>query len=598
MRAPQKSGPSPLSLAFAKFRPALVATLVFSVFCNILMFVGPLYMLQIYDRVLSSRSNSTLIALTVIAGAMLATYAILDLIRSRVLVRAGVRFDQALGAPLFRAALTAALQSRSTNSSQALRDMDQVREFWTGSAVLTLCDAPFAPVFVAVCFLLHPYLGLVALGGALILFALALVNELVTRKSLSAAGKSQIDASNYATSTMRNIEVIQALGMQSAIHNRWAAKHQEVLGWQAAASDRAGLIMASTKFVRQFLQVAILGVGAYLSVQREISPGLMIAASIMMGRALAPVEQAVGQWKGLMATRTAWIRLKALFDAVPPQHERTQLPPPKGAISTEGLVVTAPNRQIPILKGITFQVEPGETIALIGPSAAGKSTLARTLVGAWPIAQGAVRLDGSDLRHYDAERLGRFIGYLPQDVELFAGTISENIARLGQVDDAEVIAAAELAGVNQIIQQLPDGYDTQIGEGGAVLSAGQRQRIGLARAVYGTPNLIVLDEPNASLDQAGDEALTEALKRIKSRGTTIVLVTHKPNLLGVADKVMVLAEGTMKMYGPTEQILAQLRGPRAVPGPTGPKPAEPQPASIAANPSERIALASDTRGAR
>jgi PrtD family type I secretion system ABC transporter len=317
----------------------------------------------------------------------------------------------------------------------------------------------------------------------------------------------------------------------------------------------------------------------------------------MMGRALAPVEQAVSQWKSLTSTRSAWQRLKMLFEAIPPQTERTQLPPPQGTISVEGLLVAAPGRQVPILKGLNFQVEAGETIALIGPSAAGKSTLARTLVGAWPVAQGAVRLDGSDLRHYDNERLGRFIGYLPQDVELFAGTVAENIARMGEVDDAEVVAAAELAGVHQIIQTLPDGYDTQIGEGGAVLSAGQRQRIGLARAVYGTPNLIVLDEPNANLDQAGDEALSEALKRIKSRGTTIVLVTHKPNLLGVADRVMLLSEGALKLFGPTDQVLQQLRGPRVVPGPTMPKP-DPAAGQIANGSPDRVALSSEARGAR
>ena len=555
---PGQRGPSPLKEAFSAFWPVIWATAFFSIFCNTLLFVGPLYMLQVYDRVLSSRNVGTLIALTVIAAAMLGLYSLIDVFRSRMLVRAGVKFDERLSAPLYRAMLNSALIQRGGGAAQVLRDMDTVREFWTGQAVLTLCDVPYAPVFVFFCFVIHPYVGLVALGGAVVIFSLALANELMTRSSLTEAGKVAIDASNYATASLHNIEAIHALGMQSAIHDRWEQRHKDVLGWQAQASDRAAAILTTSKFVRQFLQTLILGVGAYLSIQREISPGMMIACSIMMGRALQPVEQAVGQWKQLMGARNSWRRLSILFENLPAEVQRTALPRPKGVITAENVVAPAPGRQIPILKNVNFSLDAGKTLAVIGPSAAGKSTLARALVGVWPVASGAVRLDGSDVRHWDRERLGRYIGYLPQDVELFSGTIAENIARFQEAKDEDIIAAAELAGVHSIIQTLPDGYETQIGDGGAVLSGGQRQRVGLARAIFGDPSIIVLDEPNAHLDTQGEESLIEALKRIKERGTTIVLVTHRPQLLQAADMVMVMTEGNVKMFGPRDQVLAQL----------------------------------------
>ncbi|MEZ5774305.1 MAG: type I secretion system permease/ATPase [Hyphomicrobiaceae bacterium] len=564
-RMAARTGPTPLDLAFRQFAPALVTTLVFSFFCNILQFVGPLFMLQVYDRVLSSHSESTLIALVVIATLMLITYALLDMFRSRVLVRSGVRFDETLGNPLFRASLKSAMMTRGGSAAQSLRDMDTIREFWTGSGVITMCDAPFAPLFVVICFGMHPYLGYVALGGAIVLFALAVANEYATRATLKEAARCSMEANDYATSSLRNAEVVHALGMHSGLFERWAERHRAVLGWQARASDRAGIILSLTKLVRQWLQIAILGTGAWLAIEREISPGLMIAASIMMGRALAPVEQAVSQWKSLMSARQAWSRIEALFQNIPTEQDRTPLPEPKGELRLENVFITAPGQGVPIVKGASFAMPAGETLALIGPSGAGKSTLARAIVGAWPVASGSIRLDGSDLRHWDAERLGRFVGYLPQDVELFSGTITENIARLGEIDPQKVIEAAELAGVHQIIQQLPNGYDTQIGEAGAILSGGQRQRVGLARAVYGMPRLIVLDEPNANLDKAGDEALAEALERIKARGTTIVLVTHKLPLVNVADKAIVLIDGMIRAFDTPDKVLPRYTGtPRVV----------------------------------
>lgn len=557
--------PSPLKTAFGNFRPALITVMIFSVFCNVLLFVGPLYMLQIYDRVLSSRSEGTLIALTVIAVFLLLTYSGLDALRSRILVRAGYKFDEQLNGPLFRTALESALAQRSTAPASTLRDMDTVREFWTGSGVITLCDAPFAPFFVAICFAFHPLQGLVALSGAIILFGFALANEFATRNALKEAGKRSSEASHYASSSMSNVEVIHALGMHRAIHQCWADRHVEALRFQAKASDRAGIIMASTKFVRQTLQIFILGVGAYLAIQGEISPGMMIAASIMMGRALAPVEQSVGQWKAFVAARNSWNRLEQLFAAAAKETEKTPLPAPKGRLAAEALFVGAGRNTKPILRNIAFEIAPGDVLAVIGPSAAGKSTLLRAIVGVWEPLSGVMRLDGSDLRHWDPERLGRHIGYLPQDIELFSGTVAENISRFRKDEDPQLaVKAGMMAGAHPLIQQLQDGYDTPVGEMGTALSGGQRQRIGLARAMYGSPSLLVLDEPNAHLDRHGEQVLLAAIKRCKEQGTTVVFATHTPNLLAAADKILALKDGGVHMFGPTKDVVNELLKPRAV----------------------------------
>lgn len=559
------AGQNPLEVAMKNFRPALYSTLFFSFFVNLLMFVGPLYMLQIYDRVLTSRSIPTLITLTGIALFLLTCYGVLEFIRSRVLVRAGIRFDQALSEPLFKRSLKAAVNTRSNGSAQSLRDMDSVREFWTGQGIITFCDAPWFPVFVAICFLMHFYLGVVALGGAIILFVLALVNELITRRQLEAAGRATIEANGNVGASFRNAEVIQALGMHSAVHDLWKERHKDVLSWQANASDRAGAIVAGSKSVRQALQIAILGVGGYLVIQQQLSAGLMIAASIMMGRALAPVEQAVGQWKSFNAARSAYARLKAMLDAVPGDPDRMLLPRPEGHLKAEAMFAKTIDGSGTILKSVSFDIQPGTLVGVIGPSAAGKSTLARCMVGAWPVAQGALRIDGSEIQHWDPELLGTHIGYLAQDVELFSGTIAQNIARLGAVDETKVLEAAQLAGVHHLVQQLPKGYDTRIGDGGVGLSGGQSQRIGLARALYGNPALIVLDEPNANLDSTGEDALVEAIKKLKAAGKTIIVITHKPQLLTVVDRIIVLHEGAVRLDGPRDEVLTKLMGPKVVP---------------------------------
>lgn len=543
------------SEALRTYRSVLGSTIVFSAVINALMFVGPLYMLQVYDRVLQSRSEMTLVALTVIAAAMLAIYGLLEWIRSRVLVRAGMRFDNALANPLFSRVVTASLAQPGAKSEFALVDVDRLREFLTGAGLIAICDVPWVPVFLAVCFVFHPLLGWVATGGAVIIFILALLNEFTTKKTLNEANMHSQSAQHFANTTLQNVEVIRALGMEQSLRARWDAMHRRMLELQATASDRAGALVSASKFVRMMLQVAILGTGAYLALENEITPGVMIAASIMMGRALAPVDQVVGQWKQFVGARQAYARLKDLFARIPEELDRTQLPRPEGHYSAEQLIVAAPGTRMPIINGVTFSLPAGETLALVGPSGAGKSSLIRALVGVWTPLAGAVRLDGSELSHWDREALGDQIGYLPQTVELFSGTIAENIARFKQATSDEVIAAAKNAGVHELIQALPEGYETQIGTGGRQLSGGQRQRVGLARALFGDPAVIILDEPNANLDMEGEDALLRALKSLRERGRTVIFVSHKIGLLALSDKSLILADGKMRAFGPTKDVL-------------------------------------------
>jgi PrtD family type I secretion system ABC transporter len=553
-----------LRRAFRAVRGALIATISFSFFINLLMFTAPLYMLQVYDRVLASRNETTLLMLTVVAGGMLVVFGLLELVRSRVLVRVGLRLDQYLNDTVFNSVFRRSVIQPSNSSGQALRDLDTVREFMTGAGLIAFCDAPWVPLFIAAVFLFHPWLGYVALAGAIIIFGLAIANEFATRKPLQEASKNNVAANNFVNSSLRNSEVVAAMGMLPGVMRRWSERHSDVLREQARASDRAGVITASAKFVRMFLQVGILGVGAYLAIHREITPGTMIAGSILMGRALAPVEQAVGQWRGFVAARSAYDRLKELLQRTPAEGEAMPLPAPQGALSVERLVVAPPGSRTPVLKGVQFEIAAGEHLGLIGPSGAGKSTLARALIGVWQPASGAVRLDGASIGDWDGEQLGPYLGYLPQDVELFEGTVAENIARMGEVDPDEVVRAAKLAGVHDMILRLPDGYDTELGAGGQRLSGGQRQRVGLARALYGDVRLVLLDEPNANLDTEGEQALTQALAELKREGRTCVMITHRPTLLSAVDKVLVLDKGATQAFGPREQVLSKVTRPSVV----------------------------------
>lgn len=557
---------TPLNAALTAARPAIWIAIVFSLFINVLALVSPLYMLQVYDRVLTSRNESTLLFITLIAVFLLIVYAGLEWCRTQVLVRGGVRFDRVVQEPVFTSVLTARLRGAQNMDGQSIRDGDSVREFLTGPGLIAFCDAPWMPVFFAVSYLLHPAFALLAVIGGIVIFLLALANEYATRSSLSNASRAGMAAQGDASATFRNSEVMRAMGMWRGLMRRWQVRRDELIRWQAEASDRGGGLMAAIKLARAVLQTAILGLGAYLAIKGSISPGSMIAGSILVGRSVAPIEAAVGQWKSFVNARGAWSRLQALFNATREGGERMSLPPPNGAIALESLVVAPPGSKQPTVRNVSLELEPGTALGVIGPSAAGKSSLARALVGVWPTLAGAFRLDGFDIKQWDPELLGRHIGYLPQDIELFSGSVAENIARFNIVDAEMVVRAAQLAGVHEMVQQLPDGYDTQIGDSGVALSGGQRQRIALARALYGEPALVVLDEPNASLDSQGEAALLKALQRLKANKQTLIFITHKTNLLGLADKILVLNQGMIQLFGDRDEVLVKVfGGPKAVP---------------------------------
>ncbi len=529
----------------------------FSFFINLVALVGPLYMMQVYDRVLVSQSTATLVYLTVVAVFLILTGAFLEYVRSVVLNRMAGGMDLKMADPMFGQMLSTALKSRRSGQAQPLRDMDMLRSFIGGNGIIVFFDAPWTPFFLLVIFLMHWILGLVALVGALILFALALTSEILTRKPLKTAAGHNIMATNFAESSLRNAEVIEAMGMLNGIKRRWQKHHNRALALQSEASDKGASVKAWIKFVRPVLQVAMLGVGAFLVIQQQITPGVMIAASIIMGRALAPVEMAVGNWRNFVLARSAYSRLHA-FMADWKETNKMSLPRPKGALTAERVVGVPPGGKKPVLKGLSFEINAGEALGVIGPSAAGKSTLARLLVGVWRPASGHIRLDGADVATWDHTELGNYIGYLPQDVELFDGTIAENIARFNEPESEAVIEAAQLAGVHEMILRFEEGYDTRIGEGGANLSGGQRQRLGLARAVYKTPALVVLDEPNANLDGPGEQALRKAMMTLKSKGTTLIVVAHRPSIVQVLDKLLVLKDGQVDDFGPIEEVLPKV----------------------------------------
>lgn len=567
-----RSGEKPtiLDKAVEVMKPAVITAMVFSFFINILALVSPLYMLQVYDRVLSSRSVSTLVVLTVLCIFLFLMYGFLEALRTQVLVRGGLKFDGVARDPIFKAVLDSTLTRRGPGG-QAFRDMDQVREFATGG-LIAFCDAPWTPVFIIVSWMLHPYFGILAIISCFVIFGLAVMNDRATKNPLQMATMASIAAQNDAGSTLRNAEVMKAMGMWGGLQERWRGRRDEQIAWQAAASDSGGAVMSGIKVFRQIVQTLILGGGAYLAIEGKISPGAMIAGSILVGRALAPIEGAVGQWKGFLGARGAWDRLQEMLRAEKDTADHMPLPEPRGVLSAEAASILPPGAQQPTMRQASFRIDAGTAVALVGPSAAGKSSLLRGIVGVWPCAAGVIRLDGYDIKQWDPERLGRHIGYLPQDIELFSGTVAQNIARFTEYEAQEVIDAATLAGVHEMIQALPMGYDTPIGEGGASLSGGQRQRLALARSVFRMPALVVLDEPNASLDQVGEVALMEAMNRLKAAKRTVVFATHKVNLLAQADYIMVINQGVIADFGERDVMLAKLTG-AAPPQPQPPKPA-------------------------
>lgn len=562
--------PTILDRAVEVMKPAVVTAMVFSFFINILALVSPLYMLQVYDRVLSSRNVATLVVLTVICVFLFIVYGLLEALRTQVLVRGGLKFDGVARDPIFKAVLDSTL-TRKGQGGQAFRDMDQIREFMTGG-LIAFCDAPWTPVFIIVSFMLHWYFGVLAVISCFIIFGLAVMNDRSTKNPVQMATMASIAAQNDANSTLRNAEVMKAMGMWGGLQARWRGRRDEQVAWQAAASDAGGAVMSGIKVFRQVVQTLILGGGAYLAIQGKISAGSMIAGSILVGRALAPIEGAVGQWKNLLGARGAWDRLQGMLRATKNDEDHMPLPDPRGVLSAEAASIVPPGAQQPTMRQASFRIDAGTSVAIVGPSAAGKSSLLRGIVGVWPCAAGVIRLDGYDIKQWDPEKLGRHIGYLPQDIELFQGTVAQNIARFTEYESQEVIDAATLSGVHDMIQGLPMGYDTPIGEGGASLSGGQRQRLALARAVFRMPALLVLDEPNASLDQTGEIALMEAMNRLKAAKRTVIFATHKLNLLGQADYIMVINQGVVADFGPRDAMLAKLTGAAPPSPPAAPTP--------------------------
>ncbi len=565
MRMPTLFQRSQLARILWSFRREFAIVALLSMAANLLMLSPMLYMLQIYDRVLTSQNQLTLLMLSLIIIVFIAVMAFAEWIRSRLLVRAGVRFDEALNGRIFRAGFRAELEQSGHNPSQALSDLTNIRQFLTGHGTIAFFDLPWTPIYIGVSFLLHPVLGWVSIFFVTNLLILAIVSRRLAAKPGEEASKAEVEVNTFVFNKLRNSEVIESMGMLADLRSRWAGRHQHHLGLQSVAQAVTRRTTAIAKFLRFTQQSLSLAVAALLTINGEISVGSMIAANVLMSRASQPIETIVATWASFLSARSAFGRLGHLLDAHPDEAAGKRIELPSGEIALEGVVATAPNRPESILKTIDKQFPAGQMTAIIGPSGSGKSTLARVLVGIWPYTEGQVLLDGHPLPSWDRTALGPAIGYLPQDIELFDGTIADNIARFGDLDAAKVIDAAKRTGMHEMILRMPKGYDTPIGDSGTYLSGGQRQRVALARALYGDPRLVVLDEPNANLDDAGDEALIEAIRDLKSRGRTVFIVTHRFNALAIADRVLLLNNGVIAADGSRDEVLATLRAPGRAP---------------------------------
>jgi ATP-binding cassette subfamily C protein EexD len=512
-------------------------------------------MLQLYDRVLGSRSQDTLIMLTLIVVVLFITMGLLEVVRSRVLVRVGNKLDSMLSQRIFDSLFELERKAPGRSSSMPLNDLTQVRQFMTGNGLFAFFDAPWMPIYIIVLFIFHPAFGFFAIFAAIVLVGITIANEYSTKDKLAEANNLSRASTIYVDSNIRNAEVVNAMGMRNNISKVWADKYYGFLNAQNIASDSAGVWSNLSKSLRVMFQSLILGLGAYLAINMEVTPGMMIAASIIMGRALAPLDLIIGSWKGFSSARSSYERIEGLLNDFPKDKEYMQLPAPKGEITLENVVVIPPSGTVPSLKGISMKIEKGDVVGIIGPSAAGKSSLARVMLGLWPLSNGVARIDKADISQWDREDLGKYVGYLPQDIELFEGTVSQNIARFGEVEPEKVVEAASKAGVHEMILKLPEGYDTKIGPGGASLSGGQRQRIGLARALYNNPVFVVLDEPNSNLDDVGEAALVEAIKTLRAGGTTVVIITHRTNVLQATNKLALINNGVLELYGNTNDVL-------------------------------------------
>lgn len=547
---------------------------LFSGAVNLLQLTTSIYMMQVFDRVLATRVLDTLVYLTVIAVVAVLVMAMLEAARSQIMQRVAIWVENRVAPEGFVRAIESTLRGRPYRM-EALRDLAVCRNYVSSPGALALYDVPWVPIYIAVIFALHPMMGWIALGGALILFGLTLLSELSTSKLLKEANTGAMASQRRADSIARNAEVIDSMGMLPAVIGHWRQSVSAMATPQQRAMDRAAVLLAATKFFRLAVQIGILGIGAYLVLLQEITSGASIAGSIIMGRALAPVEQMIGGWKQLVQARQSFRRLEAFLSQPRIRPPGLPLPEPEGRLAVERVSYAFPGQGVAMIKGVNFALAPGESLAVIGPSAAGKTTLIRLITGTLPPAAGNVRLDGADVFQWMREDFGRHMGYLPQDVELFDGTVFANIARMGEAEPDQVYEAARLAGCHEMILRLPNGYETQIGEGGMYLSGGQRQLIGLARAMFGRPKLVVLDEPNSNLDGDSEAALIRALERLKAQNTTVVLVSHRPTLVQGVDKVLLLKDGAMEMFGPRAEVLKRLMTPPRPAGETAPTPAAP-----------------------
>jgi ATP-binding cassette subfamily C exporter for protease/lipase len=558
VKKPLKTTKNEIAESLLAFKSVFITVGIFSAILNILVLTPSLYMLQVYDRVLTSRNESTLLMLTVMVVGAYLVLGGLEFVRSFVLIRVSAKLDMMLNKRVYTAAFEQSLKRAGVNAGQFLQDLTSIRQFMSGNALFAFFGAPWFPIYLFIIFLFDTSLGFFALFGSLTLIALAIANERLSKKPLSEANEASIAANNLATNNLRNAEVIEAMGMLPNLMSRWYKLQCRFLLLQGDASEKSGVISAISRFVRLSLQSLILGLGGLLVLEDKITPGMMIVASILMGRALTPVEQLMSVWKTWSGAKSAYGRINELLTANPAREVNMPLPKPKGMVTVEAITVIPAGGTVPTLRNVSFSIAPGDVLGIIGPSGAGKSTLARALVGIASTAAGHVRLDSADIFQWNKHELGPYIGYLPQNIELFAGTVSENIARFGEVNPSKVISAAQQAGVHDMILRLPEGYDTRLGDDGAGLSGGQKQRLGLARAIYDDPSLLVLDEPNSNLDETGEQALINTIKRLQQRGKTIVMITHRSNALAATSKLLLLVEGTAQLFGPTKEVMAAL----------------------------------------
>jgi len=566
-QARQAPASSELAEALAACRRAFIAIALFSGMSNLLMLTGALFMLEVYDRVLPSRSVPTLVALLILVVGLYAAQGVIDTIRSRLLVRVGNSLDEAMGLRVYDAIVRLPLKAGSKGDGvQPIRDLDTVRTFLSGIGPVALFDLPWMPIYLAICFMFHVEIGLTALAGAIILIAITVTTELTTRHPTRSATQYAVARNALLEASRRNAEAITAMGMVGCIAKRWGELNRSYVSASQQTSDITGGLGAMSKVLRLLLQSALLGVGAWLVINQQSTMGVIIAGSILGGRALAPVDLAIANWRGFIGARQSWARLSRLLAHLPPQPQVMPLQPPARTLVVQNAAVTAPGGQKIICQDVNFAIASGKALGVIGPTASGKSSLARMLVGVWSPVRGTVRLDGASIDQWPPEALGRHIGYLPQDVELFPGNVAQNIARFDDPPDSEaVLAAAQAAGVHDMIVNLPEGYETSVGDSGNALSAGQAQRIGLARALYRDPFLVVLDEPNSNLDAEGDEALTRAILGVRARGGIVVVVAHRPSAIAGVDYILVMAKGRQQQFGPKEEVLNRVIQPATPP---------------------------------